>query len=239
MITLFISDIHLQAKQPKIVQIFVDFLIKEASEAQNLYILGDLFEAWIGDDDHNRFIQLIKNSLHYCHTQGTNIYLMHGNRDFLLSQAFAQACGAQFLPDPCLINLYGIPTLLTHGDCLCTDDQAYFTYRTKARSRDFQAFVQKKPLWCRQFMARYYRWLSQYRQKNNAQHIIDVNHQTVIRMMEQYQVAQLIHGHTHQPALHYFQHNGRWLKRIVLSDWHHTGNVLRTAPAEQSLINFG
>lgn len=239
MTSLFISDIHLHPKQAKTVQLFVNFVTQIATKAQNLYILGDLFETWIGDDDHNHFIQLIKNSLSYCQQQGTKIYLMHGNRDFLLSEAFANACGGQLLPDPYLIELNGIPTLLSHGDCFCTDDHAYFAYRTKARSSGFQQSVLKKPLWIRQLMAQYYRWLSQQRQKNIASDITDVNHQSVVDIMQRYQVTQLIHGHTHRPALHHFKHKNQWLTRIVLSDWHDCGNALVVSPTEQHLINFG
>jgi len=238
MTDLFISDIHLQPNQAKTVQIFVDFVTRKATAAKNLYILGDLFEVWLGDDDHNHFIQLIKECLHYCQQQGTNIYFMHGNRDFLLGESFANACGGQLLPDPYLINLQGIPTLLSHGDCFCTDDHAYFAYRRKARSTDFQQSVLKKPLWLRQLMARYYRWLSQRRQKQNTQDITDVNHHAVLNTMQQYGAIQLIHGHTHRPALHHFKHNNQWLKRIVLSDWHNTGNAFYVSADSQQLINF-
>lgn len=238
MTSIFISDIHLCAKQPKTAQLFINFVTQQASKAQNLYILGDLFEAWVGDDDNSHFIDLIKNSLQYCHQQGTRIYLMHGNRDFLLSEAFANACGSQLLPDPYLIGLNGIPTLLSHGDCFCTDDQAYFSYRTKARSRGFQQSVLKIPLWGRKLMSLYYRWLSQTKQRNISNEITDVNHQTVIQFMQRYGATQLIHGHTHRPALHYFKHNHQWLKRIVLSDWHKHGNALVVTPTEQRLIEL-
>lgn len=234
----FISDLHLHHKAPHLTQLFLHFLKNIAQNAQVLYILGDLFETWIGDDhqsDFNRrIIRLLKQ-----YSKTTPTFIMQGNRDFLLSSRFCQESGCQLLEDPTLLNLYGTSVLLTHGDALCTLDERYMAFRKKARDLAFQQKILSKPLWLRKLIAFYYRHHSKKYTRTAHDHIMDAAFSTIKSMFLQYEIAILIHGHTHRPGLHFFYEGNELKQRIILSDWHLEGNYLICYPDGSKLLkNF-
>jgi len=237
MTTLFISDLHLDPTHPEMVQVFLNFLQNQATNADALYILGDFFEVWIGDDVRSDFTDSIITALKTVTEKGIPVYIMHGNRDFLLGKKFMQRSGCQLIDDPTLINLYGQPTLLMHGDTLCTDDKPYLQYRSKVRNPARQRIFLSFPLWLRKNLARMLRYFSQRRAKQNNFVFIDANFAEIKRVMLEHKVELLIHGHTHRPSIHYFNLAGKWVERIVLSDWEKQGNVLVCQPdGEQRLL---
>jgi len=217
--TLFISDLHLTVERPEITQKFVSFLDHRATQAKTLYILGDLFDTWIGDDDFSPPIGKVKKHLKKLTDQGTAVYYIHGNRDFLIGQKFSQESGITLLNEYSLIDLYGTPTLLTHGDLLCTDDLPYQAFREKSHSKEWQDNVLSKPLIFRMLFARWYRLRSFFHKRKKSQNIMDVNTETVKSVMSQYQATRLIHGHTHRQAVHNFQVKNQAVQRLVLAEW--------------------
>lgn len=223
--TLFISDLHLDDSRPEITQLFLAFL-QRARSAEALYILGDLFEAWIGDDDDSELAQTVQAGLRQLSDQGTPVHLMHGNRDFLLGQQFERRAGCRLLPDPTVIDLYGEPTLLMHGDLLCTDDREYQQFRSQVRSPQWQHEVLAKPLAQRREMAAALRGESQQAVAGKEAQIMDVNQGEVEAVMRAHGVRSLIHGHTHRPAVHTFDLDGAPARRIVLGDWYDQGSLL-------------
>ena len=224
--TLFISDLHLDPERPAITALFLDFLASRASNSEAIYILGDLFEAWIGDDDTSPLNQAVCNGLQTCAAAGVSVYVMHGNRDFLLGPAFADRCGCTLLDDPARIVLYGTPTLLMHGDLLCTDDTEYMAFRETVRNIHWQEMLLSKSLEERRQMAQAMRAGSREQTSGKAESIMDVNSDAVVRVMAENNVQQLIHGHTHRPAIHDLTVAGRPAQRIVLGDWYEQGSVL-------------
>ena len=216
---LFISDLHLTLERPAITQCFLNFLKTKATEAKALYILGDFFDVWVGDDDFMPPINKIKKQLQQLTAAGVKIYLQRGNRDFLLGEKFCQQTGLVLLEDYAVINLFGVKTLLTHGDLLCTDDLAYQAFRKKSHTLTWQQNVLSKPLLLRLLVARWYRFRSFFHKRNKSQQIMDVNQQTVIEVMTQYQVTRLIHGHTHRPEIHEFKLGCKNVQRLVLAEW--------------------
>lgn len=224
--TLFISDLHLQESQPEILQLFYRFLQQQAPHADALYILGDLFEVWLGDDDNQAFLQPIKNALKTLTLRGVPVYVMAGNRDFLLGQRFAQESGCQLLQDPTLIDLYGQPVLLTHGDLLCTQDKRHQYFRRFVQHPWVRRFLLAMPLSLRRKMGRRLRYLSYHRTQRLMDNIMDVTPAAVQKLMTHYQVARLIHGHTHRPAIHNGLVAGQNFSRMVLGAWHEQGSVL-------------
>lgn len=226
MTTYFLSDLHLDAHHPAMVDLFVNFLQHQTSDADAVYILGDLFEVWIGDDYQAAYLEKIIAALSSLRTQNIPVYFMHGNRDFLVGKRFAQQTGMQLLTDPCVIDLYGVPTLLTHGDLLCTDDQPYLEFRKKVRKPINQNIYLALPLLIRRAIARLLRKLSQNRAKQNNYQFIDANFAEIKRQMQQYNTQLIIHGHTHMPCIQYFLLDNKWVERITLSDWEGCGNVL-------------
>lgn len=216
---LFISDLHLSLEKTEITRRFLDFLANRATKAQAVYILGDLFDAWIGDDDFTPPNNKIRSQLKQLTDSGTKVYLQQGNRDFLLGNRFAEATGITLLDDYTVIDLYGSPTLLTHGDLLCTDDLPYQTFRVKSRSPEWQQDVLSKPLLLRLCAARWYRLRSYWHKRKKSNEIMDVNQDTVMNVMQKYAVLRLIHGHTHRPNLHHFFINGQSAQRFVLAAW--------------------
>lgn len=225
--TLFISDLHLQASQPDLVDIFRRFMQSQAIDAEAIYILGDLFEMWVGDDDHtefNRSIQLIFKT--FTSTTGIPVYLMHGNRDFLLGQDFARNTGCEFIADPTVIQLYGKSILLKHGDDLCTDDKGHARFRGATRHPIIQKIFLSLPLFFRRYLARKIRQISEKNNQNKSMAIMDVNADAVERVMQAMQVTLFIHGHTHRPAIHTLQVSGQAAQRIVLAAWHGEGSAL-------------
>ncbi|MDO9107212.1 MAG: UDP-2,3-diacylglucosamine diphosphatase [Methylovulum sp.] len=224
---LFIADLHLSLDKPEITRRFLNFLQYRAPQAEAVYILGDLFDAWVGDDDPTPPNNAIRKQLKQLVLTGTKVYLQQGNRDFLLGKQFCTETGITLLDDYAVINLHGIPTLLTHGDLLCTDDVAYQAFRAKSRVQTWQTNVLSKPLLLRLLAARWYRIRSYFHKRNKSRDIMDVNQDTVVEAMRARNCLRLIHGHTHRPAIHCFDINGKPAQRFVLAAWNkHAGDAL-------------
>lgn len=217
--TLFISDLHLDSKRPAITRAFLNLLLEQAPQADALYILGDFFEAWVGDDDDSPLIRQVIEGLKNCTANGTPIFIMHGNRDFLLGNHFCEQTGCQLLADPSTINLYGKPVLLAHGDALCTDDLEYMAFRQQCRSSAWQAQLLSQPLNVRKELAKQLRMQSKQANSNKAEDIMDVNADAVSELITQHQTDLLIHGHTHRPAIHQLTLEQSACQRVVLGDW--------------------
>ncbi|MDP1707981.1 MAG: UDP-2,3-diacylglucosamine diphosphatase [Gammaproteobacteria bacterium] len=224
--TLFISDLHLCEQRPVPARRFIRFLEQDARNAGPLYILGDLFEAWLGDDDTSDFHSEITQALHACVSKGTPVFLLHGNRDFLIGTEFERHTGCRLLPDPSVIDLDGIPALIMHGDTLCTDDLEYQEFRVTVRDPQWQQKFLAQPLSQRREIAQHLRDESQMRTREKPEQIMDVNQQTVEHVMRDHHVNLMIHGHTHRPAMHDFTLDGEPVRRIVLGDWYEQGSVL-------------
>ncbi|MDX1481259.1 MAG: UDP-2,3-diacylglucosamine diphosphatase [Woeseiaceae bacterium] len=227
MTTLFISDLHLEAERPDIGKQFLEFLQTDAAEAEALYILGDLFEAWVGDDDPNTHYFVIKRALRKLTDSGVPVYFMHGNRDFMIGREFANETGVEILKDPYRVDMYGQKALLSHGDALCTDDAQYQKIREMTRDPTWQAKMRAKPLKERLRMAEEARRQSLERTINLDMKIMDVNQDAVKKTIEQHGVDVLLHGHTHRPAVHTVDLGSRKARRIVLGDWYTQGSVVR------------
>jgi len=226
MSTLFISDLHLHPSRPAIIQCFLTFLRQQQGQTEALYILGDLFETWIGDDHPEPVYHAVKSALNAFSNAGTPLYLMHGNRDFLLGGQFAAETGCSLLPDPTRIDLYGTATVLMHGDSLCSDDKDYQRFRSKVRDPAWQRDILGLPVEQRLQMARQARQLSAQSKQGKDETIMDANQDAIRRSVEENQADLLIHGHTHRPGIHTFRNEGREITRIVLGDWYETGSVL-------------
>ena len=226
MTTLFISDLHLDASRPEITELFLAFLRDEASRADHLYILGDFFEAWVGDDDDDPHHGRVMDGLRKLTACGVPLSLMHGNRDFLIGRAFLQRTGAELLPEPTLLELNGKPSLLMHGDVLCTDDREYQMVRRMLRDPAWQKDYLAKPLTERRAIAAHAREQSRKHTAAKAEYIMDVNQKAVEETMRQHGVTRLIHGHTHRPAVHRFKSGGQDMERIVLGDWYEQSSKL-------------
>lgn len=227
MTTLFISDLHLAGERPQIVAQFLDLLRGEAREAEALYILGDLFEAWLGDDAVLPELAPVISALRELSDSGVPLFVMVGNRDFLMGEGFAAMTGARLLDDPSVIDLYGTPTLLMHGDTLCTDDVAYQRVRAQVRDPAWIAGALAMSLEERIETARRMRQQSQAHTSATAEAIMDVNAEAVAAAFRQHGVQRMIHGHTHRPALHRLTVDGRAAERIVLGDWYRHASILR------------
>lgn len=227
MITLLISDLHLEEQRPDITRAFVHFLAGRARTSGALYILGDFFEAWIGDDAMTPFQTSIAQALRELSDSGTAIYLMHGNRDFMLGQGFCRAAGCTLLADPTRVELGGEPVLLMHGDSLCTRDEAYMRLRRYLRHPLTLWILRNLPRRTREKLARKLRKESSEQTRMKAAAIVDVTPEEVPRLMAEYDVRTLIHGHTHRPAVHRLQVNGEPARRIVLGDWDKQGWALQ------------
>jgi len=235
MTTLFISDLHLDAARPQITQLFLDFLKTEASRAQALYILGDFFEAWIGDDDPDPHHARVMDGVHTLTGSGIPVYFMHGNRDFLIGAEFERKTGCTLLAEPTVMNLYGTRTLLMHGDTLCTDDLEYQKFRRQVRNPAWQKTFLAKPFAERRAFAQQARAASQTQTAAKPDYLMDVNQREVERVMTEHGATRLIHGHTHRPAIHRFAVNGQNLTRIVLGDWYEQSSILVARDAEPEL----
>lgn len=224
---LLISDLHLQEERPDITRAFLDLLDGRARHAKALYILGDFFEAWIGDDAMTPFQQSICQALRQLSDSGTAIYLMHGNRDFLIGQAFCKAAGCTLLADPSVIELGGEQVLLMHGDTLCTRDLAYMKMRRYLRNPVSLWILRHLPLATRQKLARKLRSESRAQTRMKATEIVDVTPEEVPKVMAAHGVRTLVHGHTHRPAIHKLVVEGEPARRIVLGDWDRRGWTLQ------------
>ncbi|MDM8349973.1 UDP-2,3-diacylglucosamine diphosphatase [Pseudomonas sp. sp1636] len=224
---LLISDLHLEQERPDISRAFLHFLESRASAAEALYILGDFFEVWIGDDAISPFQRSIAQALRQLSDSGTRIYLMHGNRDFMLGQTFCREAGCTLLRDPSLVELGGERVLLMHGDSLCTQDQAYMRLRRWLRNPLSLLILRNLPLATRRKLARKLRNESRAQTRRKASDIVDVTPTEVPRIMAAHGVRTLIHGHTHRPAVHQLEVAGQPARRIVLGDWDSQGWVLQ------------
>ena len=231
MTALFISDLHLTAGDAETTRRFVEFMEGPARAARDLYILGDLFEAWIGDDDDDPRLEPIVAALRKLTNSGVACALMHGNRDFLLGQRFCEATGARLLGDYERVTLGGERALLTHGDLLCTDDTRYMTLRAELRSKQWQRDFLARPLAERRQIASDLRQLSATEIAAKDEYIMDVNQAAVERTMRDHGVTLLVHGHTHRPAVHRFELDGRPAARIVLGAWYHDPSIVRWTDA--------
>lgn len=218
--TLFISDLHLAPERPATVALFLGFLSGRARGADTLYVLGDLFDAWIGDDDDTPPYPRIRSALRELTASGTRCMLMHGNRDFLIGRTFARDTGCTLLKDPTLVELTGTRSLLMHGDLLCTDDLPYQKFRRRIRNPVVTRLALWKSLEKRRAMAADYRRKSGAAMAEKTGDIMDVNQGTVEDYMRRFDATRLIHGHTHRPADHPFELDGRKVTRSVLAEWH-------------------
>ncbi|WP_069383544.1 UDP-2,3-diacylglucosamine diphosphatase [Halomonas caseinilytica] len=229
MATLLISDLHLHPGAPAVTEGFLRWLDERAQGADALYILGDFFEAWIGDDlldlgaadptGTAPLAQRVASALKALADTGTHLYLMHGNRDFLLGERFAREAGATLLPDPTLVTLGDERVLLMHGDSLCTHDEAYMAFRAQSRDPDWQAQILAMPIPERLELARQLRERSGEANSNKAEDIMDVTQEDVVTALREHGVTTLIHGHTHRPAVHDLEVDGKAARRVVLGDW--------------------
>ena len=238
MATLFISDLHLEAERPDIAKQFLEFMEKEARECEELYILGDLFEAWVGDDDPNTHYFTIKRSLRKLVDRGVPVYFMHGNRDFMVGREFSNETGVKILADPYRVDMYGRKVLLSHGDLLCTDDIQYQKVRKMTRDPEWQAKMRAKPLKERLRIAAEARRHSLEQTINMSLEIMDVNQQAVVEVFRRHGVTRLIHGHTHRPGRHELSLEGRRCERWVLPAWFEGGGYLRAEDGEASLVSL-
>lgn len=231
--TWFISDLHLDAERPQVTAAFTDFLAAREGAAA-LYILGDLFEFWVGDDDDSPLVNEVARHLRAFSAAGPALYLMHGNRDFLLGEAFAARVGATLLPDPTVHTIGDQRLLLMHGDSLCTRDTEYQRFRAMARSRPWQADILARSLAERRQIAAQLRAASRDAGSRKAEDIMDVTDREVGRVMLEHQCRTLIHGHTHRPARHERREGTRW----VLGDWDTRGWSLCLENGRIELLEF-
>ncbi len=233
---LFISDLHLDATRPEITELFLRFLRDEAQQADALYVLGDLFEAWIGDDAPGELGIEVARALSACARAGTRLAFMRGNRDFLLGTAYARSASLQLLPDPCVVALDGEPTLLLHGDLLCTADLGYQRFRAECRKPEWKAAFLARPRAEREAFAAQARGESQRYQASLESDTTDAQPGAVAEMLTLYGVRRMIHGHTHRPAVHELPGGAR---RYVLGDWYEQGSVLRVRGDHWQLDRLG
>ena len=236
--TLFVSDIHLDAKRPAIVDLFNQFLLKRAIHADAIYILGDLFEYWIGDDAPYAEYNSTFDALKKVSDTGISIYFMHGNRDFLIAKKFSEQTGVTLLPEEKIIDLYGQKTLLLHGDTLCIDDIKYQEFRKKTHNKFYQWIVLHLPVSTRQKLANYLRNTSKDEIAEKSEEIMDANQSAVEEALEKNNVTTLIHGHTHRPYIHHFTKNSTDYIRVVLGDWYKQGSVLAVTDKSMNLEEF-
>ena len=233
--TLFIADLHLCQEEPAITAGFLHFLQREAPHCDALYILGDLFEAWIGDDDPNPLHQQVASALR---ALPVPVYFIHGNRDFLVGRRFARASGMTLLPEEQVLTLYGHRLLIMHGDTLCTDDAGYLRFRAKVHNPWIQRLFLALPLWVRKHIAARMRADSKQANQHKSQSIMDVNQDAVVATMQRHQVPLLIHGHTHRPAIHTLTLQSETAQRAVLGAWHSRGSMIQLDAAGIQLIDF-
>lgn len=235
---LFISDLHLDDARPDITRALRAFIEDEAPRARALYILGDFFNVWIGDDAASKLAAEVSGLLAQLTAGGTRVFLMHGNRDFLLGGDFTARCGATLINEPHLLDCFGRRYLLVHGDALCTRDEDYMSFRRMVRNRDWQQGFLARPVKERRAFAAEARARSKAMSSNKAEDIMDVTPEEVGRLMREHEVATLIHGHTHRPAVHEIYIGTLPARRIVLGDWDHSGWYLKISSTGEELRNF-
>ena len=232
--TYFIADLHLSENRPHLLALFRQFMQEQAPHAEKLYILGDLFDFWIGDDEKSDLISEVQQLIRHLTEQGVPCYFQHGNRDFLIGKKFAEACGLSLLPTYQLIDLYGTPTLLCHGDTLCVDDVKYQHYRKKVHQKWRQWLFLHLPLKVRLKIAEKIRAKSRQDKQLKSTEIMDVNAAFVQQIFAQFHVTQMIHGHTHRQKHHEILPH---FHRIVLGDWGETSSLLEVTPHSIEFIN--
>jgi len=231
--SLFISDLHLSEATPQIEQGLYRFL-KEKGDVDRLFLLGDIFEAWIGDDDDSGLATRFAEAMKILADRGTEIFFMRGNRDFLVGEPYLKQFNAELLGDAAKISVAGSAALLMHGDLLCTDDVDYMAFRALAHNPEWQAEMLAKPLAERRELAKHLRAMSKEAASNKAEDIMDVNPDAVANTMQEHQVKRLIHGHTHRPCRHAMPN----AERVVLGDWNATGWYLLERDDTLELVEF-
>lgn len=236
--TLFIADLHLSEEEPAITAGFLSFLKRDALNADALYILGDLFETWIGDDDPNPLHADVAQALRTVSQHGVACYFIHGNRDFLLGKRFARESGLTLLPEEKVLHLYGHHIVILHGDTLCTDDEGYQRFRKKVHQRWLQKLFLALPLFIRQRIAGSLRAGSKQANSSKDMAIMDVNPDAVHAVMRKYCVNTMIHGHTHRPDVHTLLMDGVEAQRFVLGAWHTEGSMIVVDQEKISLVSF-
>ena len=236
--TLFVSDIHLDSQRQPIIDLFNSFLVHRAVHADALYILGDLFEYWIGDDAPYSEYAATFEALKQVTQKEVPVFFLHGNRDFLIAREFAEMTGITLLNEEHIIHVYEQKLLLMHGDTLCTDDIAYQNFRKKTHNRWLQKFVLQLPVSLRQRIANHLRSTSKQAVEQKPADIMDVNQDAVNQVMRKYQVTTLIHGHTHRPAIHHFDLGETPCTRVVLGDWYRHGNILCMTSSGMRMEDF-
>ena len=237
MTTLFISDLHLSPGDSARIQLVVNFLQTQSENIDKLYILGDLFNTWLGDDIVPEEFEPLILQLQQLHQSGIKTYLMVGNRDFMVGKQFSERAGCEFLDDSCIIDLYGTKTLLLHGDTLCIDDVAYQRYRRWSRNKLLQWCFLHLPANYRQGVSDKIKQKSREQKQSKSAMIMDVNQDEVLRVMNHFDVTQLIHGHTHRPAIHTLMVNKKIAKRIVLGDWEDEISYLKCDEQQTLLVD--
>lgn len=239
MATLFIADLHLSVDEPAITAGFLHFLAGSARAADALYILGDLFEVWIGDDDPSELHRDVAAALRALTDSGVPCYFIHGNRDFLLGKRFARASGMQLLAEECVLDVDGRRVLIMHGDTLCTDDAGYQAFRARVHNPWIQRAFLSLPLFIRRRIAARMRARSKAANRSKSMDIMDVNADAVVQAFTRHRVQWLIHGHTHRPAIHELNANGQPAWRCVLGAWHTEGSMIKVSEDGVELIAFG
>ena len=224
--TLFVSDIHLDEKRSEVADLFNEFLNQRACEADALYILGDMFEYWIGDDAPYPQYADTLNALKKLNSNNVPVFFQHGNRDFLIKNSFSQQTGVSILPDEHIAEIYGKKILLMHGDTLCTDDIEYQKFRKKTHNKVLQWLVLHLPISTRKSIANHLRNTSAQAISTKSEEIMDANQDTIEKTMQKHGIDLLIHGHTHRPGVHEFDIHSLPHKRIVLGDWYTQGSIL-------------
>lgn len=238
MSTLFIADLHLSVQEPAITAGFLHFIQRDAIHADALYILGDLFESWIGDDDPEPLYRQVAAALKSLQQQGVPCYFIHGNRDFLLGKRFALESGMILLPEEKVVELYGRKIVILHGDTLCTDDTDYQHFRRRVHNPLIQQLFLWLPLRFRLRIAAYMRNQSQQNNSGKSQLIMDVNPHAVVETFERNHVSWMIHGHTHRPAVHIVELAAETAHRLVLGAWHVEGSMVKVTADSVELIKF-
>lgn len=235
-VSYFIADLHLAENRPDITACFLSFMENDAVKAEQLYILGDLFEVWFGDDYKTELTEAVINAIRTLKATGTQVFFIHGNRDFLLGKHYAEQANMILLPEKQVIELYGESILLMHGDTLCTRDVDYQKFRKKSRTWWWQGFMKNLPLWLRKRIADNYREKSKQAQQTKSLDIMDVTESEVVKDLEKYQCQIMIHGHTHRPNIHQLVANNNKAQRIVLGDWYEQGSWLKVTPSDKTLF---
>ena len=238
MLNLFIADLHLDTNNPQGIDTFIEFLKIKATKADKLYILGDLFEAWIGDEDLNQNYKIIAEALSDLRKKNTLCYFMHGNRDFLVGQNFSEITGCHILPEEEIIYINEKKVLLTHGDLLCTDDIEYLKFRSEVRNKKWKENFLNKTLKERNIIANKLRESSKDAMQSKSEKIMDVNENTVKEYMMKHSVSIIVHVHTHRPNIHKYLINNQECSRVVLGAWHDDPKYLQWDNSGYKLVSL-